>query len=506
MNMKQILLFALMAYCIPSDAMPIIGADLQQDAIQSVTRLDNKPAIPADSFESSLEALKILKPVDTRDVLTTIAENQESLRQEREVLHKAKGEQFKDLQTVLYATKAPTIRYNTSKREGDLVEIVEEELSLPIRFGIYKRDIIDGGIYAANMVADYYLYKKMKSNRVDFIVNQLLTHSKETEQFLKLHEQAVDDNQKTIIGKGVTFAKRVAQQQMYMRLKASFKKFIDDQYSCSSYNPLSGKFFINKKTAPLIAGKLALFGITDYLEKRYVIPDYGHALEQGALSYKKDKDGNMVKEDITNPHEAPPISMLMLLKLATHPKLFFQSARRNASSLSKGITHQMYRLLERIGLPMDYNESSSSSLSALNVFIPRVQMPQFLQRPLVQKALSFASDIAMEGLSIKFFDSYCHVYWSAHLTKYYPELVALLNKYTSLKEEAVPNKGEMIKVEKKIRKFVQEAHEPAWFLPAHHWYRQFFYDYRASGFISQIASIPAVAGIGYWFYKWYKKN
>lgn len=494
------------------------------------------------------EALVALNAVDVDSVLKHANTKKKINLQALAAASKAGLAKFKDLQTVLWATNAPTfkwkeddsrytyeftdeyqrggkqwdssaLKYRYEKAVLQEERYIDRKITIPLRMGIYKRDLIDGGIYAGNMIADYCLNKRMKAVRVDAIVDQILTHYKETEHFLRLYQLAFDTNEKLIMDtpgyeKLPSLTQAVLRQAVNIRMQTIFKKFVDDQYTCSSYNPIGGKFFINKKTLPIIAGKLLLTAATDYLEKKFVIPDYSHAMKQAAIAYEKGKDGTLVKTDFTDLTKWPPISPLWAIKLATHPKLFFQSAKRNLLAVTQDfknlVAEEGAKIGSQLGIPLLVNNEGNPELpdivKTLQMALPSMPLAKWLHNPTVQKMLGWTSDIALEGLSIKFFNDYCHIWWSAHITQYYPELIILLQQYAAIKEQSEPNEEQLKKIEKKIRKFVEEAHKPVWFLPVTHWYMQFLNDYSATNVVKQMSALPAVAGIAYSVFKWYRKK
>lgn len=374
-------------------------------------------------------------------------------------------------------------------------KIVTKEAELPIRFGIYKRDIADAALLAANVAAEYCFNKYITSLRVNRIADHIIAHADDTAHFLRLVKDQLETAEKehlaSLEGKG--YFERNKLRAAYLleipRIKEIFKTYAD-RIAGTSTNPFTRNFFMNMENLPVIAGRLLLNRATDYLEKHYIIPDYQHAVSQGGIAFKTDENGNLVRDN------TPPISMVMLAKAIIHPKLFCQSVQRNWEAGSSGC---IKALMGDAGAPSSNNLRLLSKLAGL-------PLPEWLLSDRAKSIAGFATEICIEGLSMKFFNDYCAQQWVEYLGTNHQELLALIEKYQKAKEQNPQDGLDVKNAEEEIRKFVQTAHDPSWFFPAKYWYMRFLTDYTTKSKVKNMIMGSAVAVAAWKAWSWWKSS
>lgn len=376
------------------------------------------------------------------------------------------------------------------------LNVVTKQAEIPLRFGIYQRDIADAALLAGNVAAEYCFNKYITSLRVNRIVSHILANIDDTEHFLQQIVSALTAAENeflaSIEGKG--FLARNKLRSAYLleipKIKELFKTYTD-RIAGTSSNPFNKNFFMNMENLPVIVGRLLLNRATDYLEKKYVMPDYQHVLKEDAIAYKQDENGELVKDTTI-----PPVSMVMLAKAIIHPKLFCQSIHRNFEAGGAGFVKAFTGGME---LPNVDSMQMMSKLAGL-------PLPEWVFSDRMKSAVSLATEVCIEGLSMKFFNDYCAQQWVEFLGANHQELITLLGDYKKIKEQQPRNEEELKRAENAIRQFVQTGHDPSWFFPAKYWYMRFLTDYTTATKVKNYVIGGAISLAAWKAWSWWRSS
>lgn len=381
--------------------------------------------------------------------------------------------------------------------------IITKDTTLPVRFGIYKADIADAALTGANIAIESAFNRYIKNKRITAIADHMIEHSQETIDFLRKVEQLLSSTEKEHLAslEGKNFFQKIQLQQKYVleipRIKEVYSTFTN-RIAGSNFSPFSKQFFMRMDNLPVILGRILLNRATDYLEKKYIIPEYQHAVKAATIAYKRNERGELVPDDV------PPIPMVQIAKAIVHPKLFFQSMGRHWQAGTLGLQKS---LVPGIELPQFH-------FDLVKMFCKRtgLPVPDWIFGPQMKQLMGLATDVAVEALSMKMFDEYCGAIWCGYLSANYAELIVLLENYQKAKMAAPFNDAAFTKAKEEIHTFVQKAHDPVWFLPASHWYIRFITDKLASfkisdakasfwGGVTTAGGLVALA----WYKGWFKQ-
>lgn len=307
------------------------------------------------------------------------------------------------------------------------------------RFAFFKRDLITGAVFLANMASDVAMYKLIKKFRIQRITEYLLEHHQEVENLLTHIKNELLKIDYKVEDKAMTEKEAAAEKKKVIAL---VKTFVEAEHT------LQNAFF-NKEMIAIILGRLAIEKVADALEGSLItnkvpVNIAGFDVEMplppcAQASYEYNAAGERVQcQDY-------PISMVSVIR--TINALLFNSA-------------DMGRIFMA-----DLPDMMGDGLKYMNGMLG-LGIPKFVFDPKVKMVTRFASQVAGLAFAVKIFDTQSHAGWVTHIEKNHAELLPLLQEYKALKNSSAPEDLKKLKaVEEKIAAFVASGHAGSWFAP-----------------------------------------
>lgn len=331
----------------------------------------------------------------------------------------------------------------------------------PIAFGIYKRDLVETTVFAANIAADVLVYKKLQAIRLDHILDSI---TKNYAQFLDVLLKVKEDQEKwqkeyddkNAVLKLLTNSKR----EKNVLLKP-LREYLKKEHSYIFYNP-----FKQETIVPLLIKFLTEKlgnAAQDYLIVNYLPRDN----QDWACAYERDENGQLQR---------------------VQPVL----------SLTSGLRFAKWILSLGTGIWFQGAASNIDNLGKLNKFCGW-GLPKFL----FSKPMQVGVELFIIGWSAKFFDAASTAIWVDYIINNQEDLLELLTEYKKEKE-SFQDETKVKALEKKIKNFVHKGHEPISFMPAK-LLRQWWMVRNSSDTLSSLITFAPLVGFfgwkGYCFYK-----
>lgn len=303
-----------------------------------------------------------------------------------------------------------------------------EYVNVPgLRFGLFKRDLITGGLFFANVATEIAMYKMIKHFRVQRIKEYMLEHRQEVENLLTHIKDELLKIDYQVEDKKITEKEAAEQKKKLMGL---IKKFADTEHT------LQNAFF-NKEIIATILGRLVIAKITDSLEQNLIEHHWVPPFLQRSFEY------NEAGERV--PCQGQVVSVFTCLRVL-HAVLFSQGEVLNI-------------------LADDLVNMAGDGLETANTWLG-LGIPQFVFNPKVKVATRFAVQVISLAWAAKKFDARCQADWITHLEKNHAQLLVIMQEYKSLANSATPEDIKKLKaVENKLEAFIQEGHTSSSWIP-----------------------------------------
>lgn len=343
----------------------------------------------------------ILEEANYKEIVNK--EEQRQAKQEKKK-EQAQDEKIKWQNTLLWATAVSSSRF------------------IP-QFGIYKKDAVEGSFFAANIVSDIFLYKRIHNNRIAKISSliktnylQMLDELEKVQKSQEAFEKEYDE--KSMLGKML-----VNQRRKKNSLANPLRNYIQQHHSLIKYNP-----FKQETIVPLIV-RFGVEKATTLLKNKFIeevsIWDnrYGKVYEENA-------QGELVESD------SRPISLLSILKWGqwfSNPFLAF------------------------------VRERSNSFVSGMKWFNKKYKwgIPECIYTPTGRAVI----ELIGLGWGVKLFDGGSNALWAEYVVGHMDELKKILQEYKKAKE-SFKQDSEIKRIEKDIKEYVAKGHDTASFIPA----------------------------------------
>jgi hypothetical protein len=310
--------------------------------------------------------------------------------------------------------------------------------AFPFRIAFFKRDLVAGGLFLANMASEVAMYKLIKHFRVQRIKEYMFEHDQEVENLLThiKNEQlkldyAVEDKKMT--------EKEAAVEKK--KVLALIKKFADTEHTLKNA-------LLSKEIIATIGGRLLAEKALDSLEKVLITPQVW-PLPYYQASYEYNANGERVR------CADRPISVVSLVRFAN--AVLFNS--RDMMNILAG------------DLGDFLSSKTESGAEMANEFFG-FGIPKFVFNPVVKTVTRLTLQVTTLVWAAKKFDAKIHIDWLTYLEKNHQKLLSLIQEYKALKNSATPDDIKKLKiVEAQIEAFIKAGHESsAW---------NFTNDYRA---------------------------
>lgn len=304
------------------------------------------------------------------------------------------------------------------------------------KLGLYKKDMVNIGLSAANISANYYIFSKIQALHIKKATTNIINDYKEIKKFLKEIDIAIDNNK----NKYTTINE----------LNEAIKSWTYHKHGIVEKDLFGINLLLNKQTGPLIIGKLLFDKITANIESTYSFTDYKMMFSEGlgfTENYEKKPDGTIEKATIST------FSPLSIIRFFTNGKLFRARWREHISKIVKGC-------LPDLGV-----FSSTNKISFLNNLLP-IKIPTWLFDAKLMSVLVSFKNMYYGVATMKIIDNYYSYKWSTFVVKNYKQLIELIEKYEIIKEKEDSEKpafsddlkAEILETEDQINKFVLNGH------------------------------------------------
>jgi len=307
------------------------------------------------------------------------------------------------------------------------------------RIALFKRDLITGGMYLANLASDVLMYKLIKKFRVERITEYMLEHHQEVENLLTHINDELLKIDYAVEDKKMTEAQAGIEKKKFIAL---IKTFVEKEHTLQSA-------FFNKEILATIIGRLVVEKVTDGIESSLIsnkVPTqmFGFDVTMPLppfmqASYERNEAGERVA---CQDGPVPPISVVSLVRTV------------NAFLFNTGDLGKIFWA--------DVGDMAQDGLKTANSMFG-LGIPKVFFNPHVRSATRLATQIASLAWAVKIFDAQSHQGWIVHLEKNHAELLPLMQEYKALKNSATPDDLKKLKdVEKKIEAFIAKGHESSW--------------------------------------------
>lgn len=370
-----------------------------------------------------------------------ILEGVENRERERKAAETARNlEAVADQNTILFATpryqyeyhRAPDYYWNDEQRRVDYDDGQRVHRAPLPRLAFFKRDLITGGMFLANMASDVAMYKMIKHFRVQRIKDHLLEHHQEVENLLTHIKDELLKLDYQVEDKKMTEAEAAVEKKKAIAL---IKKFVETEHTLQSV-------FFNKEILAIIIGRLIVEKASDAIESSLItnrVPMQVFGFDSNVTlppfmqaSYEHNAAGERVV------CQDSPISMVTVLR-TVNAFLF------NPTDMGRIFWADVPDMMED-GLKM------ANGMLGLGI-------PKFVFNPKVKMVARFGAQVASLAWAVKIFDTQSHEAWTAYLEKNYAQLLPLLQEYKALKNSSTPEDIKKLKeTEDKIEAFIVQGH------------------------------------------------
>ncbi len=329
------------------------------------------------------------------------------------------------------------------------------------RFGIYNKDAVEGSFFAANIVSDIFLYKRIHNNRIAKITGHVKEHYQQILDELEKVQKAQDAFEKEYDEKSMLGKMLVNHRRKKSSLADPLRNYIQKYHSLIKYNP-----FKQETIVPL----MVRFGVekaTTLLKSKF-LEDISIWDNRYGKVYEKNEYGEVVESD------SMPISIVSILKWlqwGSNPFLAFVRDR------------------------------SDSFVSGMGWFNKRFKwgIPEWIYSPTGRAII----ELIGLGWAVKLFDNGSNALWAEYIVNHMEELKKILEDYKKAKESFKPE-AEIKAIEKDIKDYVAKGHDAISFMPARLLRQWWTAKSSANARISFFIAFPIACIAGWKAYNLYK--
>lgn len=375
------------------------------------------PQAPADFNRAEFDASMADARVAIGQIPQILQEVQQDQRDREEAEERRIEEAHIDQNTILFATP---------------------QNALPFRIAFFKRDLIVGGLFLANMASEVAMYKLIKRFRVQRIKDYMFEHDQEVENLLTHIKNELLKIDYAVEDKKMTEKEAAVEKKKALAL---IKKFADTEHTLKNA-------LLSKEILVTIAGRLLAEKALDSLEKALITPQV-LPLPYYQDSYEYNANGERIQ------CADRPISVVSLIRFVN--ALLFNP-------------RDMMNIL--VGDLGDYLSAKTASGAEMANEFFGLGIPKFVFNPVVKMATRLTVQVTTLVWAAKKFDAKIHIDWITYLEKNHQKLLPLIQEYKALKNSAASDDVKKLKaIESQIEAFIKAGHESsAW---------NFSNDYRA---------------------------
>lgn len=310
--------------------------------------------------------------------------------------------------------------------------------AFPFRIAFFKRDLVVGGLFLANMASEVAMYKLIKHFRVQRIKDYMFEHDQEVENVLTHIKNELLKIDYAVEDKKMTEKEAAVEKKKALVL---IKKFADTEHTLKNA-------LLSKEILVTIAGRLLAEKALDSLEKVLITPQVW-PLPYYQDSYEYNANGERIQ------CADRPISVVSLVRFVN--AILFNP--RDMMNIFVG------------DLGDYFSEKTASGAEMANEFFG-LGIPKFVFNRNVQMATRLTLQVTTLVWAAKKFDAKIHIDWITYLEKNHQTLLPLIQEYKALKNSAAPDDIKKLRaIESQIEAFIKAGHESsAW---------NFSNDYRA---------------------------
>ncbi len=360
------------------------------------------------------------------------------------------SEIINDLKTAEEERKKEELEYQAERIQNQNTLLwSKQKNSNSIGIGLYKRDFTEGFFFAAHLINNYLLYKKVEEYRKNYLLTLLKENAPEFINKIKeINKKSTLFSQQLPLSKAPhSFSKNLAQ-----KTSKEFSHFIKNKCSYTGYNPIKQELLIP-------------FGVSLFLEKTLTTLENKAIQKSSQLKpyepfFKKDSEGKLVQQE-----GIAPISAVTIFKFFLSPRL----ALNNILNSDKN-----YKALAFIN-------------KICNLGIPAILFNQKLQ-----KCFQLFFEFLTLGTTTQAYDIILNTHWSEYASKHKDQLLKLLENYQS--------KENPEKAEQDLADFINQGSNFS-LIKGKHWLNA--KDKNISR-LNLAITLPFIGLLGYKAYNWYK--
>ncbi len=401
--------------------------------------------------------------------------------------HKALQEIYNDpannIQTILEEVQRETQAEERLQREEKEDKIKWEntllfshDLGRYSRWGLYKRDLVEGGFLGVDIVADVLFYRQLLKRRQAVIFDSL---KKDCTAFIRILKKVRRDEEKY----EQKYEDQSALGKLFTRDKKNREALLKPiQDHIAQKHTFVGFWGLNKMTVFPLLFRWGFDKLSNWLESQIISYD-SHNIPHMAgklffrndgrwppewCAYQRNEQGELVKTEKT------PFSYINIAR-------FIRYLHNPAYASAK------------------FGSSGVQALKTVNT-LANLHIPEFLFYDSVQLGLEFLG----LGFSVKMFDSMSATTWTLYCTQHREELLSCLEAYRDALDNPDGAEQTVKEAESKLKEFVEKGHVSKSWLPGsslRQWWQS-----RALGedripFWTRIGVVGILAVKGYMLYR-----
>lgn len=295
-----------------------------------------------------------------------------------------------------------------------------------LHIGFYNSDILRTGLIAGDFVVDYLFYKKLKRERIEYVVKQTEEHAAEILE--QIHVVEDDPEAVEYLRKKGLFGRIKAFFSFANPTAKAFIKYLDREYSFVGWNPLKKEIFL-----PVVA-MLLTQEVSRKLHKQAEYVDTDHI--ESRYSYAKDENG-VVQQ--LNGGGMSVISMLQFL-------------RAPGSTLAEHV--------------FNLDDIQFSIFRYTSDFFGKIvgwEQPRIVSWFLQNSWSPFVCRLLVHLSAVMFFDGICNDLWRDYFIDGRRKMAVLLSRYLEAKENA--DREALEKVRAQLRAHIEKGHDAVSAIP-----------------------------------------